>query len=35
MVEMISAQRLFDIRTKMIATAREVDESGAALMKLS
>jgi flagellar basal-body rod protein FlgF len=35
MVEMISAQRLFDIRTKLIATAREIDESGAGLMKLS
>lgn len=35
MVELIAAQRLFDIRTKMIATAREVDESGANLMRLS
>ncbi|MDE2595401.1 MAG: flagellar basal body rod protein FlgF [Sphingomonadales bacterium] len=35
MVEMISAQRLFDIRTKMIATARDVDESGASLMRIS
>ena len=35
MVEMISAQRLFDIRTKLIATAREVDESGANLMRIS
>ncbi len=35
LVEMISAQRLFDIRTKLVATAREIDERGASLMKLS
>lgn len=35
MVEMVSAQRLFDIRTKMISTAREIDERGASLMKLT
>ena len=34
-VQMIQAQRLFDIRTKLIATARDVDESGAALMRIS
>lgn len=33
-VQMIEAQRLFDIRTKLIATARDVDESGTALMRL-
>lgn len=35
LVEMIEAQRQFEMRTKMIATAREVDEGGAALMRLS
>ena len=34
LVQMISAQRLFDIRTKLVATAREIDERGASLMKL-
>jgi flagellar basal-body rod protein FlgF len=34
-VQMISAQRLFDIRTKLIATARDVDQSGASLMRMS
>jgi flagellar basal-body rod protein FlgF len=34
-VQMISAQRLFDIRTKLIATARDVDQSGASLMRIS
>ena len=33
-VQMIQAQRLFDIRTKLIATARDVDQSGASLMKI-
>lgn len=35
LVEMVEAQRLFDMRTKLIATAREVDEGSAALMRLS
>lgn len=35
MVQMVEAQRMFDIRTKMIATAREVDESGSALMRIT
>ncbi len=35
LVEMIEAQRLFDMRTKVIATARDIDESGASLMKLT
>ncbi|MBU6266143.1 MAG: flagellar basal body rod protein FlgF [Sphingomonadales bacterium] len=35
MVQMVQAQRLYDIRTKMIATAREVDQSGSALMRIS
>lgn len=34
LVEMIDAQRLFAMRTKLIATAGEVDESGASLMRL-
>ena len=35
MVQMVEAQRMFDIRTKMIASAREIDESGSALMRIS
>lgn len=35
LVQMVEAQRLFDIRTKLISTAREVDEGGTALMRLS
>ena len=35
MVQMIAAQRLFDIRTKVIATARDIDERGASLMRIS
>jgi len=35
LVEMIEAQRLFDMRTKLIATAKELDENGASLMKMS
>lgn len=35
LVEMIDAQRLFAMRTKMISTAREVDESGASLMRMT
>ncbi|MEZ5743520.1 MAG: flagellar basal body rod protein FlgF [Sphingomonadaceae bacterium] len=35
LVEMIEAQRLFDIRTKLVSTARELDENGARLMRLS
>jgi flagellar basal-body rod protein FlgF len=35
LVDMIEAQRLFDMRTKLIATARELDEGGANLMKLT
>jgi len=35
LVRMVEAQRLFDIRTKLISTARDVDQSGAALMRLS
>lgn len=35
LVEMIEAQRLFDIRTKVIATARDVDQGSASLMRLN
>jgi flagellar basal-body rod protein FlgF len=35
LVEMVEAQRLFDIRTKLISTAKDIDEGGAALMRLS
>lgn len=34
LVEMIEAQRLFDMRTKLVATARELDEGSASLMRL-
>jgi flagellar basal-body rod protein FlgF len=35
LVEMVEAQRLFDIRTKVIATARDIDEGGTSLMRLN
>lgn len=35
LVQMIEAQRLFDMRTKLIATARDLDQGGASLMRLS
>jgi flagellar basal-body rod protein FlgF len=35
LVEMVEAQRMFDMRTKLIATARELDEGGASLMRIS
>jgi flagellar basal-body rod protein FlgF len=35
LVEMVEAQRLFDIRTKLIATARELDEGSASLMRVT
>ncbi len=34
LVDMINAQRLFAMRSKLISTAREIDESGAQLMRL-
>lgn len=34
LVEMISAQRLFDMRTKLVQTASQLDEAGARLMRL-
>lgn len=35
LVDMIEAQRLFAMRSKLIATARDVDEGGAQLMRMS
>jgi flagellar basal-body rod protein FlgF len=35
LTQMIQAQRLYDIRTKLIATAKEVDQSGTSLLRLS
>ena len=35
LVEMIDAQRLFEMRSKLLGTAKELDERGAALMRLS
>ena len=35
LVQMVEAQRLFDIRTKLVSTARELDEGSASLMKMS
>ncbi|WP_347303459.1 flagellar basal body rod protein FlgF [Croceibacterium sp. TMG7-5b_MA50] len=35
LVEMIDAQRLYAMRSKLIATAGDIDESGASLMRLS
>lgn len=35
LVEMVEAQRLFDMRTKLISTAKEVDENSASLMRLT
>lgn len=34
LVDLVDQQRLFDMRTKLIATAKELDESGASLMRL-
>jgi flagellar basal-body rod protein FlgF len=35
LVDMIDAQRLFAMRSKLIATARDIDESGAQLMRMN
>ena len=35
LTEMVEAQRLYDIRTKLISTARDLDESGASLMRIT
>jgi flagellar basal-body rod protein FlgF len=34
LVEMVEAQRLFEMRTKLIATAKEIDEGGTSLMRM-
>lgn len=33
MIQMVEAQRLYDMRTKLIATAKSLDEAGASLMR--
>ncbi|WP_295527424.1 flagellar basal body rod protein FlgF [Novosphingobium sp. Chol11] len=35
LVEMVEAQRLFDMRAKSVATAREIDESSMSLMRIT
>lgn len=35
LVEMVEAQRLYDMRTKLVSTARDLDERGAQLMRIS
>lgn len=35
LVEMVEQQRLFDLRTKLISTARDLDQGGASLMRIS
>jgi len=35
LVEMVEAQRLYDMRAKLLSTARELDEGGASLMRMS
>jgi flagellar basal-body rod protein FlgF len=35
LVEMVEAQRLFEMRTQLIATAKSVDEGGASLLRMS
>lgn len=35
LVEMVEAQRLFDIRAKLISTARDIDEASSGLMRLN
>ena len=35
LVELVDQQRLFDMRTKLVATAKELDESGASLMRMA
>lgn len=35
LVQMVEAQRLFDIRTKLISTAKDLDEGSAALMRIT
>ncbi len=35
MIQMVEAQRLYDMRTKLVATAKELDEGGASLMRIT
>jgi len=35
LVQMVEAQRLFEMRTKLVATAKELDEGGASLLRMS
>jgi flagellar basal-body rod protein FlgF len=35
LVDMVEAQRSFDMRTKLIATAKDLDEGGASLMRIT
>ena len=35
LIQMVEAQRLFDIRTKLISTARQLDEGSASLMRIN
>ena len=35
LIQMVEAQRLYDMRTKLVATAKELDEGGAQLMRMS
>jgi flagellar basal-body rod protein FlgF len=35
LVEMVEAQRLYDMRSKLLSTARELDEGGASLLRMS
>ena len=34
LIQMVEAQRLFDIRTKLVSTAKDIDEGGQSLMRL-
>jgi flagellar basal-body rod protein FlgF len=35
LIEMVEAQRLYDMRTKLVAQAKELDEGGASLMRMT
>ena len=35
LVQMVEAQRLFEMRTKLVATAKELDEGGASLLRMT
>mgnify|MGYP002131702553 CR=1 FL=1 len=34
LVDMVEAQRLYDMRAKLVATAKDLDEGGARLMRV-